>query len=795
MDTKDDFYDRRNEFEWLDNIFSKDVTESAYGIIIYAQSGVGKSTLVSKYVEYSKFNIHLISVNIPSLNNSTTTNGFYFERMYRSFLSSLYGTETLEGIKSLPTTTIDNVSVGLNAFVFGISASAKNTTEPSENPNFYRYKWLLKELDRKKYEETPIVFELENIQRMDDESYFLLQNLVQNAHNCFIIFEYTIDQYNTELKVFQLYESFRNYITLEEPYELNWLPISDVRKVMKEKAALYTDPELMAIYAQNSGNILAMKILKPPTVAQNKNYKPIRTAINNCSDQEKFLLILVSLNGGSIQISILSKIFLVLERNHKRVYWINPNNISHVLYTLTEEKFIERKEEGYYIHDSLSDQLLDYSFSEIGYLAYNLLVDYYSNKSLNEEEDFNILLNLYIKYNDERVNSLLYKLKNHLHIHQLTDKLKNKLIDMDTYLQTHALNFNLYEKIHIMLLDILFCSSDFQGVDTLLDIYENTENKIYILFRFASGAHTMAKDYFQEEYKKEIYKYGDNSRMSLFLKLCYLNNLMQDSGDQEPIAFANDILKNENYVQYPEYYFVLKTITFYQPNSEAITNLNICSDMFYNMGRNDLGIMTDITLCTRMAQDGKTTWAKNKLLILQKENFQHALCNNYMFLNNLSAVELLEGIATDETIFRLEDAILYPTSEYEHALILNNMLIAYLMSKEYKKADDIADRLSLPQYDQIHGEQFCHIRWTNLLFYSRIRNKQKISYYEGKLIHLANRCEQDDLRQYITLRLSSAKCIPSENRHHYLYRNLYRSTFIGYWQPEIDYTIAHENGY
>ena len=134
---------------------------------------------------------------------------------------------------------------------------------------------------------------------------------------------------------------------------------------------------------------------------------------------------------------------------------------------------------------------------------------------------------------------------------------------------------------------------------------------------------------------------------------------MQDSGDQEPIAFANDILKNEYYVQYPEYYFVLKTITFYQPNSESITNLNICSDMFYNMGRNDLGIMTDITLCTRMAQDGKTTWAKNKLLILQKENFQHALCNNYMFLNNLSAIELLEGIATDETIFRLEDAILY----------------------------------------------------------------------------------------------------------------------------------------
>ncbi len=196
-----------------------------------------------------------------------------------------------------------------------------------------------------------------------------------------------------------------------------------------------------------------------------------------------------------------------------------------------------------------------------------------------------------------------------------------------------------------------------------------------------------------------------------------------------------------------------------------------------------------------MYQDGKTTWAKNKLLILQKENFQHALCNNYMFLNNLSAIELLEGIATDETIFRLEDAILYPTSEYEHALILNNMLIAYLMSKEYKKADDIADRLSLPQYDQIHGEQFCHIRWTNLLFYSRIRNKQKISYYEGKLIHLANMCEQDDLRQYITLRLSSAKCIPPENRHHYLYRNLYRSTFIGYWQPEIDYTIVHENGY
>ncbi len=132
------------------------------------------------------------------------------------------------------------------------------------------------------------------------------------------------------------------------------------------------------------------------------------------------------------------------------------------------------------------------------------------------------MLNLYIKYNDERVNSLLYKLKNHLHIHQLTDKLKNKLIDMDMYLQTHALNFNLYEKIHIMLLDILFCSSDFQGVDTLLDIYENTENKIYILFRFASGAHTMAKDYFQGEYKKEIYKYGDNSRMSLFFKIVLL---------------------------------------------------------------------------------------------------------------------------------------------------------------------------------------------------------------------------------------------------------------------------------
>lgn len=794
MDTKDEFYDRDSEFKWFDNIFSKDVTGAAYGIIIYAQSGVGKSTLVSKYVECTKFNIRLISVNIPSLNNSTTTNGFYFERVYRSFLSSLYGTETLEGIKALQTTTIDNVSVGLNAFIFGISASTKNTTEPGENPNFYRYKWLVKELNREKYEEIPIVIELENVQRMDDESFFLLQNLVQNARNCFIVFEYTIDQYNTELKVFQLYENFKNYIMLEEPYELNWLPISDVRKVMKDKAALYTDFELMDIYARNSGNILAMKILKPLTVSKNKDYRLIKSVIKSCSEQEKFLLILVSLNGGSIQISILSKIFLLLERNHKKVYWINPNNISHILYTLTEEKFIERKDDVYRIHDSLTDQLLDYSFSEIGYLAYNLLVDYYSNKSLNEEE-FNILLNLYIKYNDERVNSLLYKLKNHLHIHQLTDKLKNKLIDMDTYLQTHSFNFNLYEKIHIMLLDILFCSSDFQGVDTLLNIYEDSENKIYILFRFASGAHTMAKASFQEEYKKEICNYRDNSRMSLFLKLCYLNNLMRDSGDQEPVAFANYILKNENYIQYPEYYFVLKTITFYQPNSEAITNLNICSDMFYNIGRNDLGIMTDITLCTRMAQDGKTTWAKNKLSILQKENFQYAFCNNYMFLNNLSAIELLDGTVTDETILRLEDAILYPTSEYEHALILNNMLIAYLMSKDYKKADDIADRLSLPQYDQIHGEQFCHIRWTNLLFYSSIRNEQKLSYYEGKLKHLAETCEQDDLRQYITLRLSSANCIPPENRYHFLYKNLYRSTFIGYWQPEIDYAIVCDNKY
>lgn len=789
---KQDFFDRKEEFRKLDCLLSRDVSESACGIILYAATGVGKTMLINNYAQEKATSIHLVPVEIPSINNFPVQNGLYFERVFRCFLKSIYGTEELTPTQSLGYTALENVSVGLNALAFGISASVVNKIESSENPNLYRYKWLIKELtEQEEYKKKPVIFELQNVQRMDDESYFLLQNFVQNAKNCFVIFEYTVDETNTAIRVHQFYDSFTEYIDLEAPYELRWLPLADLKKVMKETSYSYTDSEILRIYSENAGNILAMKILEPREEVSLPVSSSIDNAVQHCSRFEQFTLLLLSLSGGQIAIDTLTEMLSSPKCCFEKIYQLNGGNAVSTLSRLVQRELISIDNILVSIHDSVSLSVMGLAFTEIGYLAYSVLVDYYTNQEYTDFS-FYLLLTLHIKYRDENVYQFLRHLKKHLRIHQLSDALTLKLIELDRTLHGICLNSGLYEKTHLLLLDIFLGSAKYTAVNTLLHIYSSPLNKLYMLYYFAANAEITSDLNFADEISRAISANSKSSRITLFLNICLLNYTMRTTiGEKSPVLLAEKILHNPEYSTFPELYFVLKTITFYMPNNEAINGLNLCTKAFRDHKRNDYAMMSELTLCTRLAQNGQTAEALNRIHALQNTNYEFGYCNNYMFQNNISAMEILHGNYSHLTIQRLNDALLYPASEYERALMLNNLLIASLLDGENDKADYYATKLSDSKYDAIHTEQFCHIRWTNLLFYCRCRKCEKALYYVHKLQQLACVCEQPDLKEYISCKLQG-KTVSKTNRHFFLAQNDYRPTFIGYWQTEVDPTIVSE---
>lgn len=140
---------------------------------------------------------------------------------------------------------------------------------------------------------------------------------------------------------------------------------------------------------------------------------------------------------------------------------------------------------------------------------------------------------------------------------------------------------------------------------------------------------------------------------------------------------------------------------------------------------------------------------------------------------------------TDETVNCLEEALLFPTSDYEHALILSNTLITYILLNDFERSQKIERMLSDDKYELICAEQFRHIRYLSLLYYENWINGSKKAIYSKKLLDLASNCEQNDLKEYIMYHLTGSK-VSEENRHFFYHKMRYRPTFIGYWQMEVD---------
>lgn len=642
----DSMLDREKEYKFFDTYFQHNVKESSYGLIIYASTGVGKTFLVSNYLKEHLDKFRFIPVEVPFLFEMPTQNGFYFERIYRSFCNSFYGKEHASKVDSMRHIKPNGgFSIGIDMIV-SVSASTtpENALEKNTDPNIERYKLMLKKLNNKVEKNNPVVFEFQNIQRIDDESYFLLRTFLQNAKNCFAIFEYTVDEINTETKVQRLYQDLKEFFLLDIPYELTWLPLPEVKTIMKHRGHIYSDSELQDIFKKNSGNILAIKLLPQNRVRLGYKSTPINNAIENCHDNvKKFLLILVSLHGGSISTSLLYSLLRsnILMLNHAVLR--NENIIEKKLLELKHDNFLSITEDKIYIHDSITEAALELSFTEHGFLAYNLLIDFYLSIQENNEFSLFILLSLYLRYHDEHVYPILHRLKLYLRTHQLSEDLTNKLIELDVTLKETISNKKSFEKIHLILLDIFLSSSKYSAVICLLDNYYDDKNKLHIAYKYASHSEYSSDTTFSNRLEKEIQNYPENSRFVLFLKLCLLSHTMANNiGKKQPTKVMKTILKKEKYKEYPEYYFALKTITFYQKNKDAISNLKTCIDKFNAMNRPDLAIRSKITYCTRLAQNGDIEEARRILKKAKEENDTILSCNSYMFLNNLSAIDLLE---------------------------------------------------------------------------------------------------------------------------------------------------------
>ena len=704
--------DRDNEVNSLINSISN---QRAKIDIIYAKSGVGKTSLVKKLMyKLSELNIpNVILINTLPVNSYTTSNEWlyidlifetfqkYFAQddryNFQQFLSSgdcnmvnwKRREKSFEQISSA-----SSIKQFLWSSVVSIVAQAQNmcqlnpysiSTDNSMSSRSIKAQYVSFILKKQR-----IVFIMDNVQNIDGTSLkFLLEWINETKSlNHYFLFQYTITENTSATNLDELREALSDTGVYVECTELSNMSsnyivdIIDNQAISKPPNIRFNIDALQHYEKYSDGNIRELldyvQQYKIEKKCDFEKYSATANLINNLSPEAKCILAILVFSNGELPKTALFTIWEKYFASCDIAPLINELSNANIISQNTDPAIISVAH-GYVIDEWESNLSL---FSGIDRMVYNRLVTLCvhnlkkpSNSDiLDSYKAWQYLLQMYAKREPDKIFSMLEYLESGL-ICEISPS--NIWRYMDLVIKCTETKISMYTAEYYKMLSICYKLELFHEGMSCIEKMERyfplEDNHLLILYKIN---YLTGLDRFDDAIT--LYQWASKfiSQTDAYwfhLNLCILCSYRSINRIEDCKQIGQQLRVLNNMRERTEYAYYMRLMNIYLPNSRALKYAKWSAEWFQRHGDNYQAGKSYITYSKLLASIGNY-----KKAIKYSEIAQHLLDGHmetsHFLLSNLAAYKLLNGEPQDDIWELLNQAELSASVPYSRLAIIVNKL-------------------------------------------------------------------------------------------------------------------------
>lgn len=733
------FYDRKEERKKLSESIQEKEKNQAKIILLYGYSGVGKTGLMSELFRTDLSPIPHIQIQNSKIAPSMIENCFYLNRFYEEMLRRSKDTLSPDNLsRQHPLVTLRFRQ--LCRFLIRWLSSLAHLYEKE---TFIEDQYKADLLQKRDFiveclNNTQYIVDFENIQYIDRQSFDFLKDIISQARKTVFVFEYTLDE-DSQSSYQKFYAELSRFDAKIECFFLERLNDADALRLatVKPKSELDQD-SILESYHRSQGNLYQIILYdrSAPGHEDQIQNRVKELAQHSNQSNELFLLNLVYLNGGKFETQRLRMI--VTTPNSNIQLCLPQKEFDRVLGKIISAKMLIQKQNYVCIHDSLLSALEEQPANPVLYSAYGVLTNYYVSQSPSDKSAqiyrLSQLFSLYLRFMDEQLLTILPSIRKAVLSYKYPQDIYNKLEQFITLLKEQP---NTNKKMHQAVCELLIelsielgdSEKSWELFSELRDLDPNRSRllkaRIYEL-----GMGTAEVDAISEL----VLDAEENSKEKLLLQLSQIHVAMRVWPQSETLALVQQVVQNDAYRLYPEYAFALADYAELVDNSQKAQDL-------YQEGialleenhRNELASCLYANMCMSLGYLGRLQEAKDCLSKIRRDGI-----NEPVYLNNSVVLDLLQEHITEDSVKTLQDALLLRVNRFEEIIIRNNLLIAWILLKNWTCADMEYQYLCKSEFETFRYGEFLQMNYQNFLFYSKEQNRiEDIRFWEKKLTDLA----------------------------------------------------------
>lgn len=759
-------------------------TKGSSVILLYADSGFGKSSVVEKVKEkYQSLKDRMIIVNTPPKNRtSASVEGNYLNCIAEAINQKLLGVFTLEDFLDSPEgdmqrmIDVDEILKNGSTFTSALTSGIGQLALAELKAQRLLYDSTIDSiLVIKKYIELAIarydiILDITNAQNMDTATYRVLNSILQTPSMKTIILEYTTEDGNF-LDAIKFAESFNCSCEL---MKIDCLPFEFALSILGIPVDSQKISEIEKFYNNVvKGNLykLIQEKLNAKSYGDNYSEDPIDKRIRLLGYAQKLILSIVCLHDGEIATNLLNEI---LESINSSFYI--PVNWRLELDSLLEE------EDGILKlhHPSIADSISLAPDNAITSSAYLYLVSFYE-KWLNEGNTADIhkvsvimLIKLHSQFNPIKMLPLMTQFKQII-IGSIAERDALRLIKQ----AFDSINVGRETRYHLILISLCYDAGFYTSAYSLMKELEPLSldsSKILMCMLLNRN------DYHEDAIMMcdDIYRRTTHTRYKLI-------SLMIKMLSQRSLNLTNEyrktfrkIKRNLQFRNLPEYGFFLRNAQITLTYAKGLDYIQRSISFFERKGEPLFAAQAKLTLAVQNARLGNLEESERILdsiaPIIISESFE-----KHIIYINRAAVRLLGLKADDVTDSLLNKALLTVTTVFDRISVLNCMLCSIIIRSgtidEFERICKMIEKELILEPDQRIRKKV----YTNIYLYHRdvSKNHEKAHYWKAKALEIKAQ-DKRQMLEYIILTNSR----PREDLRFLASKNFCVS-FITYWHFSI----------
>lgn len=724
------FLNRHKEQNELTSLLQNESSENRI-ILLTGYSGVGKTGLMRQLFSTTLHGNNHIRLQISKKASQSIENGYYINRLYKAFFMHMSERASISNYRFLFFPVIKNVVATLVRSILGYLGKPENDhiIEPETDPSLIRKRdYIVACLKSNTY-----IIDIENVQNIDALSLEIIADIISKTTGTKWVFEYTLQNKN-QGDFISLLGELQDCNANITKYFIQQLEVNIAIDLLPEKGLSTREKNRAAtLYKNSHGNLFEIIYfdLWDTSTSESSLKDVVLSLCNNKSKKNHlFILDLILLNDGSFHKQTLHTIVTTSKYTP-----IQDSLFYRIVGELVKEKLISEEENYYTIHDSLFDELEKQSPNPILYSAYGELVNYYTNQnSVDYLEKELHLFSLFLQFADDRLLTILPDIKHYV----LSSNSPQRMIAILTlfkekYEKHPVANFSAFQEVHIFLAEVYIRAGNQEAAQQTLDCFPNKLESPQLRYLQAQVYELSMEGSVCPKIDSILARVTPNSLEELLIKLCKLHVMMRCFSEKKTIEYAKEICRNETYMRFPAYAFALASYSELQNSSEV--SINCCKAGIKLLERSKY---KEFVCYLHLNMGAYYTYSEN--YEQGQAFFKLALDENvdyYMYLNNISALELFRYRTSESVCNNLRDALLLVSNRFEYLIIRNNLLIAYLLLEKWDQAKNEYEYLLGSGFESFHYDEFLQMNYQNQLFYCiKTNNEDGITKHTKQIVKI-----------------------------------------------------------